>query len=193
MQTADFYREKGKAAMKEGRWDEAVAHLTLALNKDKTDGAAYLRRAVARCIQAGKKYPDGNYDEVVADASLAIAVGKEEEDKADATLVRGYGYYMNGDYESVKKDYRGIIKQAEKEGEAISLVPRYAPVYELLGNIYAKRTRRKDVAMAVKFFEAAISAVLEMDSNAKRNVNAPSLSLLEKYHEACKKLRTAED
>jgi len=39
--------------------------------------------------------------------------------------------------------------------------------------------------MAVKFFEAAISAKIDTE--------LPGLSLLEKYHEACKKLRTAED
>jgi len=158
--------------------DLEIAKLTPGF--DTTKGDDYLKLAKLRCRQNSRKHLDGNYDDVIADASLALAAGN-----TDAKIVRAYGYYLNGDYESIKRDYRDVIKHTEEEGTSLENDQKLAPVYELFGNIYAKRSKKKDLALAIKFYSAALGSIF--------GTNMPSLNLLEKYYEACKKQCAVED
>ncbi|MDR1788007.1 MAG: hypothetical protein LBR16_06120 [Treponema sp.] len=63
----------------------------LAPEFDKNKGKEYLELAKLRCLQDSKKHLDGDYGDVIDDASLAIAAGN-----AEAKLVRAYAYYLTG-------------------------------------------------------------------------------------------------
>jgi tetratricopeptide (TPR) repeat protein len=156
---------QGGNHLKAAEWDDAIAYFSLAIDLDKTQGEAYLKRAKARCFQNSKEHSEGYYGDVINDASLAIADGKDE-----ARIIRAYAYYLEGDYESAKNDCTVIEKSN----------PQYAR--EVLGGIHYKK---KNYSEARKCYGEAIA--IQVDS-----AGMPGLSLLEKYREACKQEKMAD-
>jgi tetratricopeptide (TPR) repeat protein len=165
----------GNEHLEKAEWDDAIACFSLAIDLDKTQqqqqqtqtqDEAYLKRAQARCFQNSKEHGEGYYSDVINDASLAIAQGKEE-----ARIIRAYAYYLEGDYESAKNDCTAIDANNT----------HYAHAQEVLGGIHYKK---KEYSEARKCYGEAIA--IQVDS-----AGMPGLSLFEKYREACKQEKMA--
>ena len=98
-------------------WDRAIAALPAKdedLSKEDFTSEDFSNRAYARCFQANKDHQDGKYDDVIADASKALAKGGQNN---RALCIRAYGYYLNNNYEAAIKDCERIVAGCDVEAE----------------------------------------------------------------------------
>ena len=159
-----------KEYLKQLDWDSAIISATTEIDKNSPPPPveAYIDRGYARCFK--QPNVDKKYDEAIDDFSQAICI---DQNKIEAYLYRAYAYYLNGNYERAKNDCKRIKNKLTNATDKIFL-------HELLGAIYLNN-RRPDRA-AKEYKEALKINFKNMDV---------SLSLIEKYKEACKKLNEA--
>jgi tetratricopeptide (TPR) repeat protein len=99
--------------MQEGKYKDAVADYTKALQVNPLDATAYNNRGLAWERK-------GNYDKAIADFTKAVEINPQY---ADAYKSRGVAYYDKGDYDSAIADY----------SKAVEINPRDASAYNNRG------------------------------------------------------------
>lgn len=120
------YRQ-GQAHLGEGRYDEAIASFTRAIELEPRFLRAYSERGYA--------YGSiGQYDRAIADHTKVLEIDPRY---ARAYNNRGYAYFQTGQYDRAMADLTMALK----------LDPRYATAYLNLGNVHA-RQRQYDHAIA---------------------------------------------
>jgi hypothetical protein len=134
-------------------WDEALAAFP-----EKDDGLSsedFANRAYVRCFQATKDHKDGKYDDVIADASKALA---KDCLNNHALCIRAYGYYLNNNYEAAIADCERII-----EGISGDIEKEKQNMKKLLADACKK------MAAVVKAKEAAEKAVETAEKKQKNH------------------------
>jgi hypothetical protein len=84
-------------------------------NSDTLQDENYANRAYVRCFQVTKDHNDGNYNDVIADASKALI---QDCENIRTRCIRAYGYYLNNNYDDAINDCDKIIERAACDIEA---------------------------------------------------------------------------
>ncbi len=131
--SAEFYVNQGVDHLQNGRYDQAIADYTKALEKDPRLVEAYTNRGLAHEAK-------GQLDQAIADYTKALGINPQE---ASAYVSRGYAYHAKGQYKRAIGDFT----------KAIAINPNYAQAYHGRGNAYAAG---KDYDKALRDLNAAI-------------------------------------
>jgi len=100
----------GRKFLLSGDWDRVIAALPDKDGNTKLSADDYVNRAFARCFQVTKDHRDGNYSDVVSDATKALI---ENCKNTEALCAQAYGFYLNGNYEQAISVCEKIICRKE--------------------------------------------------------------------------------
>jgi len=173
----------GRKFLPSGDWDRVIAALPDKDDKTKLSADDYVNRAFARCFQQSKDHKDGNYSDVVEDATKALI---EDCKNPSALCAQAYGFYLNGNYEQAIPVCEKIIcrqecdiKQKEQEAKDAWKDKDALFAHELLGKIYA------DMGNHLKASRCYKKALL---CRQREPVSASPL-LMDAYRDACKRVK----
>jgi tetratricopeptide (TPR) repeat protein len=163
-------------------WDSAIAACTNKIDDPqmkKRKAHAYYCRGYARCFVSTK---DEDYKKAISDLSTALQYIQNNSVRpctAECCAKRAYAYWLNANYERAMEDCKRTIRFANKK-QLATQTPTVDDIkafsHELLGSIYSATGYPIE---AVREFKEALK------------LKPFSFSLLERYREACKKIREA--
>jgi tetratricopeptide (TPR) repeat protein len=169
----------------------------------------YADFAYARCFQSTRNHNDGNYDDVIADASKALI---KDCDDIRTRCIRAYGYYLNCNYDDAIIDCDKIIKAAEQAQDAAEQAKKAATAatntqaaadaqadycaalqnavfaYELLGMIYTGMDGHLEASRNYKLAMLARQSPCTQTCNST-DIAMPGPLLMDAYRNARKAVK----